>query len=246
MKLYVEQAHWDVGYENMDLDIVNILPEQDIIKCWLLDYIPSVENSSCFEIGCFPGRYLNVFGERGYKVSGIDLTPRVLQDLPAWFKKRGINTGVFQFKDVADLDYSQKYNVVFSMGFIEHFSNWKELVHTHARISNDYVVIVTPNFRGFIQRSIHLLFDLKNHKRHNIKSMNPGLWAQILEKEGFDILYKGSIGNFEFWVEDQPRSEFQKRLLRIIRNQLGKYLVKLSPNRFISPYFGVVAKKANG
>lgn len=243
---YVAQEHWDSGYEGINLDLVNRLPEDDDVKVWLLKHFGTVNNKSCFEIGCFPGRYLNLFGELGYCVGGIDLTPGVENMLPEWFRKRGILTGEFTRLDVADLNFNRRYNVVFSAGFIEHFSHWKELIRLHTRISSEYVVIVTPNFRGIIQRFIHALFDRENFKRHNVSSMRPRAWARILEQEGFGIHFAGPIGRFGFWVEDQQRSELQERLLRMFRYQAGRILAKLPPNRFMAPYFGVVAKKVSG
>jgi hypothetical protein len=52
-----------------------IAGRSDIIRAWIEAYVPNVAgaNKTCIEIGCYPGRYLSVFGELGYELFGIDL-----------------------------------------------------------------------------------------------------------------------------------------------------------------------------
>ena len=75
----VPQEYWDKGYETLELDIA---PKDDTVRRWIELFFSNRGKGRCLEIGCFPGRYLAVFGELGYELNGIDLTPRVESDLP--------------------------------------------------------------------------------------------------------------------------------------------------------------------
>lgn len=237
------QSYWDDAYAGYSLQ--DKVPDDDIVKNWLLNYIPKVKGDSCLEIGCFPGRYLTVMGDLGYKLSGVDLTPRVKNEFSAWLKKEGYNVGSFWQEDFLKFNPDEKFDMVCSFGFIEHFTNWEEVFLKHISLVNDegYIVIETPNFRGFFQRFIHYVLDYENYKRHYVPSMNPRKWAKICEKHGFEVIYKGYIGEFQFWVDKLPTTWVKIKIFnRLITNY--ERLKKMKPNnRHYSPFCGVIAKR---
>ncbi len=79
---FAEQSVWDEGYAQHEFFVA---PKDDALRQWIETHFPRA-NKSCLELGCFPGRYLAVFGELGYELNGLDLTPRVEQDFSAWLK----------------------------------------------------------------------------------------------------------------------------------------------------------------
>lgn len=105
-------------------------PQDNAIRKWIENYFSVMSSSyhsrSVLEIGCFPGKFLSVFGELGYELNGIDISPRVETDLPIWLRDKGYKTGNFINADFFDYADSRKYGVVCSFGFIEHFVNWQE------------------------------------------------------------------------------------------------------------------------
>lgn len=237
-----EQAYWDSSYASHEFGIV---PESDEIRQWLEKFIPENNSGSCLEIGAFPGRYLAIFGELGYELNGIDLTPRIKSDLPSWLKSRGYRTGIFEQVDVFKFKANRKFNVVCSFGFIEHFKNWEEVFHAHAQLVEDlgYLVIETPNFRGPVQKIIHSLLDRKNLSRHYLPAMNLFKWKQIAEKEGFEVLYCNYVGEFDFWIDESPKSFIGKLLFRLLTKS-KKYISILSGKlSSSSPYMGIIARK---
>ena len=237
-----QQSYWDNSYADYHFQAV---PKDDVIRVWIEKFVPDAGSGSCFEAGCFPGRYLAIFAAKGYEVNGIDLTPRVTDELPEWFKNQGYRCGLFQRQDFFQFNTSTRFNVVCSFGFIEHFKNWKEVIAKHADLTadNGYVVIVTPNFKGVLQQVIHRYLDSENLKRHYLPSMNPRKWKKILAAHGFEIAYAGYIGTFDFWVDKAPQSFFKK----LIYHSLHKYKSLISrfagTGSFASPYIGIVAKK---
>jgi 2-polyprenyl-3-methyl-5-hydroxy-6-metoxy-1,4-benzoquinol methylase len=237
------QSYWDDSYALYQLN--ETVADDDIIKKWILKYVPKTNNGECFEIGCFPGRYLTVMGDLGYTLNGIDLTPRVNSDFPEWLKSKGYKIGSFIKDDFLKLKSEKKYDLVCSFGFIEHFTNWDEIFEKHIELVNEegYIVIETPNFRGFFQRLIHYVLDYENYKRHYVPSMNPKKWKKLCEKHGFTTIYSGYIGEFQFWIDKQPTTYIKTKLFnRLITNY--ERMKKWKPNNpHYSPYCGIIAKR---
>ncbi|MBD0257736.1 MAG: class I SAM-dependent methyltransferase [Cytophagales bacterium] len=240
-----EQVYWDALYTETPLEPVG---KNDPIRKWIEQNVPAVpaaERRTCLEIGCFPGRYLSIFGELGYEVHGLDRTPRITE-LPAWFNRLGFKVGHFEQQDIQAVSFAQQYDVVCSFGFIEHFTNWDEIIEIHSRLvkKGGYLVIETPNFRGTVQRVLRQSLDSENLKRHYLKSMSPRKWKRVLEKHDYRILFEGYLGEFDFWVEDQERNRLQKRLLSAVLANMDKLksAMKNSSSHY-SPYCGIIANK---
>lgn len=235
----VSQKHWDKHYENIKMYIAH---KKDPTRILIEQYIEKGKGT-CFEIGCFPGRYLTIFGDLGYELHGIDLTEKVNRVMPDWFKKNNYRVGKFEKSDFMEYKSTMKYDIVCSFGFIEHFKNWEEILVKHTEFIKDtgYLVITTPNFKGFIQNKLHKLLDNENYKRHYIPSMSPKKWGEILREAGFDIVYNGYFGKFDFWIERENMREISRFLLKLI----------IKPFRFIlpphkksySPFCGLIARR---
>lgn len=236
----VDQSYWDDSYESVKPQIV---PADDQLRLWLEKHLPAGKNSTCMEIGCYPARYLSVLGELGYTLNGIDLTPGVTS-LGDYLKSK-YTTGEFIHANFLTYPFDGQYDVVCSFGFIEHFSNWEEVLLKHASLvkPNGLLVIETPNFAGWFQRQIHSIFDSENLKRHNLKSMNPELWSELLSANNFEIIRSEYFGKFEFWSDTKERNALHKLGIRIL-GYMTPILRKVTPGRrSISPYCGLIARR---
>lgn len=238
---FVEQTYWDNSYQNTQFAT---LPDRDPIKIWLKTFIPK-GSGTCIEVGCFPGGILSCFGELGYELHGIDLTPRIEQELPAWLKSKGYSVGTFLQKDFTLFNPKTEYDIVASFGFIEHFSDWQSILVKHASLvkKGGLLVIEVPNFRGPVQRVLHLLLDKENYTRHNIKSMQPKKWESIIKKLGFETLNCGHFGNFMFWVDNENRNWLQKLTINLIQSSTKRFLKYLPDNSAYSPFCGLICRK---
>lgn len=242
-KNLADQNHWDKAYEALDF----FKPGRfDPIGRIIRTYIPKATGDrSAFEVGCFPGRYLSVLGDLGYRLNGIDLTPRVEGELPAWLSKNGYAVGTFYRDDFLSHANNFGYDAVCSFGFIEHFTNYREIIekHVHYVSPGGYLIITTPNFAGSVQRALHASFDKENMERHHLPAMDPFEWKAVLEAQGFSILFCGWKGGFDFWAESKGNTVFGKIIVRIL-NLSGK-LLRFLPfsHRSFSPYAVVVARR---
>jgi 2-polyprenyl-3-methyl-5-hydroxy-6-metoxy-1,4-benzoquinol methylase len=203
---FVSQQYWDESYQETEFS----RPEtDDFLRLSLLKFIPSVQQGRAIEIGCYPGRYLSVLGDLGYELNGVDLTPKTKQ-LHAHLAEAGYKVGSITQTDFITFAPTEKYEVVTSFGFIEHFEKYQEVILKQVDLvaEGGYLVISTPNFKGFFQQIFHRLFDTPNFRRHNLKSMNPQEWAAMLKDLRFEIVFSGYGGGALFWMnKDQSRTQ---------------------------------------
>lgn len=238
----VEQAYWDAGYAGMRPAMA---PQGDALRAWLEQHVPTAQGEQhAFEIGCFPGRYLSVLGTLGYVVNGIDLTPEITRLGPA-FETMGLKVGRFQEGDFLRTQLLDRYDLVCSFGFIEHFTDWRTVLARHADLvkPGGMLVLETPNFRGWFQYLLHRWFDRTNLKRHNTAAMAPPEWANQLRTQGFTVELQGFMGRFDFWRDSPPPNALQRLLLRVL-DKCAPLLRRLPEgSAALSPYCVLIARK---
>lgn len=234
----VSQSYWDNSYSAYKYEIAN-----DALTRWLDKHLGE-SKGTVFEAGCYPGRYLAYLGKKGWAVSGMDLTPRMDDDFKKWLSANDISFNKIEKADV--LDYMKtshdKYDLVCSFGFIEHFENFSDIIALHDKIlaPKGKLIITTPRFNGPVQQPLHAFFDKENLQRHYLPSMQPDLWKKQLESMGYSVTWSGYFGNFDFWTDTQKNNFFKKILLKGI-NTITPLLKYLPDSKLYSPYCGIVA-----
>ncbi len=237
----VDQSYWDNAYSHLAFAAV---PADDTLRLWLLNNVVQVHDKSCIEIGCFPGRYITVLGELGYTLNGVDLTPRVAE-MKGWLASKGFNTGTFDHADFLKMEVAQQYDLVCSFGFIEHFTNWRELIQKQSAMvkSGGTLVIETPNFRGWMQQFLHKSLDAENFERHYIDAMQPDEWKSILEGLGFEVKVSEYFGKFEFWTDSKNSGMAKRILAKALRTVYPLLRSAGQGSKALSPYAGIIAVK---
>jgi 2-polyprenyl-3-methyl-5-hydroxy-6-metoxy-1,4-benzoquinol methylase len=241
---YVDQSHWDRGYEALSFSVAS-----DRVTQWLAKHVGVVDRRagrSAFEFGCFPGRYLSFVGSLGYSVSGCDLTPRT-DEMSAWLSKSGLEVGSISRADALQVDARPLHDFVYSIGFLEHFSDYASVIRAHDRLlkPGGLLILSCPNFRGEVQRYLHSRLDLRNFSSHNLDAMNPAEWSEILSCLGYRVDFSGFFGGFDFWTdrgEEQP--SISERVVSNAVKALGRVSSRAPDSPRWSPYIGLVARKA--
>ncbi len=244
------QTLWDHEYHDHQFELPR---EGDQVRIWLENAIsnfPIARDAkgllTCLEIGCFPGRYLAVMGQKGFELSGIDQTPRVTSDMPAWLKSHSFSLGEITRGDFFEYQPKHKFDVVYSVGFLEHFTDWSKVLIKHCDWvkSDGLLLIIVPNFQGWFQKLFHRIFDRENMDRHCVDSMNPYAWVPIVESQGFQVLECGYFDKLDFWIGCQRQPLLKKIIFWGIRAIKPVFKI-LTPrrSRAFSPYCGLIAKK---
>ena len=139
-----------------------IIPFRDLFA----RYLP--RGGTCFEVGCYPGMFLAYLGlEHEFTVSGIDATPQVTDRLVRHLEKLGVRVGTLHHGNVFTFVSPERYDVVCSFGFIEHFAHVDNVIGRHVALlkPGGTLVLTCPNFRG-LQYVLHRLLDSENLARH--------------------------------------------------------------------------------
>ena len=156
-----------------------------------------------------PSNFLIYLGKRfGYVVSGIDTVPYITSRLPSHIVRNGVKIGEFYHQDLLTFESNQTYDVVCSFGFIEHFSNFEDVIEKHIRLvkPRGTLILSCPNFRG-LQYILHRLLDPTNLHRHVLSAMNLRRWRMLLERNSMVLQYHGYYRKAGFWW-DTPTSSF--------------------------------------
>lgn len=213
-------------------------------------YLEKEKISNCFEIWCFPWRYLAYISKLwDYEANGVDITPELNEAFINWLKKNGIKIGKIinddAFNYIDKLCKNKKFfDLTYSFWFIEHFTKYLDVIDYHIKATkkNWYIFICTPNFAGWYQRFMHIRLDKDNYDRHVIKSMNPMEWADFMKKKGCDVIEYGYFWNFDFWV-DKISNNVVKKAVTYFNLLLAKLNIPLPNRKFYSPYCYILAKK---
>jgi 2-polyprenyl-3-methyl-5-hydroxy-6-metoxy-1,4-benzoquinol methylase len=242
------KEYWEQSYATVKPGIAQ---KSDTIRLWIEQHFPPVsknEKKTCIEIGCYPGDYLSVFGELGYELYGIDYCKQ-LDLMVASLKNKGYSLGRFWKEDFSRFGPQKKFDVVVSFGFIEHFTNFCEVIEKHISLvkTQGYLVVEVPNFIGGFQHWFHVNFDKLNYARHYIPAMDIEKWIDILRKRNFRIIYKGYFGRFHFWTqtEYESMSLLARLSLKVLSKFIRPVLKRALPKdkRMYSPFGGMIAQK---
>ena len=235
--------HWEKEYEGIEFK----KPSKDaLLVKWINEHINNTKNASCFEVGAYPGGYLSVFGDLGYELNGIDIVPAI-SDLEQWLRNNDYKVGNLFCDDFFSFGTSKRFDIVYSLGFIEHFKNFEEVLRLQSKLVNKggYLLVETPNFVGIVQKYLKYFLDKKNLDIHYTPSMNFKKWEAVLKKEGFEIVKKEFIGSFSFETYSQERNILQKFLIRTINRY--RYFIRKQifrkQSKHYSPFMILLAQK---
>lgn len=208
-------------------------------------YIDIKERNTSIEIGGFPGSMsIYLYKKYGFFVSLLDfyIDKKIINQLE---EINGIPKNTIECieSDFFKFQSEKKYDMVFSLGFIEHFDDTYDVIKRHVDLLSDngQLLIILPNFRG-INGLFQKVFDYKNFKAHNLNSMV----ISKLENISLDLSLKNIIveyaGKPMIWLE--PKAAIGNRIARVFVKCLS-YSLKLFPikSKIFSPYIVIKANK---
>jgi len=239
---------WDSAWSYVDFE--TLAPLEAGLFSRLIDLaVPPVAagTSKAIEIGCFPGRFIEYVGQKGYVISGVDTYGRV-GEIAHWAARRGRAVGAF-CQDTLDgylRQNRESFDIVLSLGFIEHFNDFCDVLYSHLQLCavGGRIVVGAPNFASPLQRALHRVLDEKNMSSHVLEAMYPAVWATYLSALGARVDFAGALGGFGFWTDtvvDNPRAQLLQKLVP----QLSGAMQQMSPpfNERETSYVAAIATK---
>lgn len=232
------ESYWEKHFENAPVVNQN-LAKQFIDFLPFFDRIPSYSTRKIqrlFEIGCFPGRYLHFLSDRYQaEASGIDFV-RDFAPMTQFFENSGTKVGVLIQGDFFKTEPNPIYDLVLSVGFIEHFPNPTEVLKRQSEWVEDggLMMVTVPNKR-FFRIPFAFLFDRKNQKAHVLKSMRISYFKQVAQEMGWELLECSYIGGFNPKVH-QSLNLFQSLMYRPLKWGIKKInpWLKKRPSKWYS------------
>ena len=216
-------------------------------------YVQKPQGATVVEIGSAPGRNLVGFYRRfGYSPFGIEYTSSGVAMNREVFRRHGLDPEAVIHADLFDedrlRDYRERFDVVFSAGFIEHFEDPKAAVRRHVDLlaHSGILIITIPNLQGLnwllCKISCPDLLAI-----HNLSIMNSARWLALFEGMGLTQLHSGYCGVIDLGLVDGSRSKLGDRFLQTLR--VANYFLRRLPEflrvetRLVSPNLIYIGKK---
>lgn len=227
-----EKQHWDDYWSNFDLP-VEIKKSDDTLllneELKIFDkYLPK-KPLSILEIGGAPGQYLAYMHKQfSYSLSCLDYSKVGCEKTIENFKLLDIPVKVYQ-RDLFDEDLKMpQFDIVFSMGLIEHFEDVSGVIKKHLDLlkPGGTLLLGLPNFRGINHLFLRWLAP-NLLKQHNLKTMDTRTWKSFEKEFDLEPIFKGYVGGFEpmtFML--QEKKSFLSNLLFLKARVLNKLFHK--------------------
>jgi SAM-dependent methyltransferase len=221
-----DEAYWDGYWEQSVRELPVVISRDtttfqaqailDVLDRWLE---PS-SDMTALEVGGSPGQYLAYLHRRtGYRCAVLDFSPVGCALTRKNFSLLEIPVTVYE-RDMFDhkLDIGQ-FDVVYSLGLIEHFADVAAAVAAHVRLvrAGGLLILGVPNFAGvngwFAER-----IDRPRFTSHNLDAMRLDRWDRFETAHDLQRLFRGYVGGFEpgvFAVTDNP-VPFSRLPLRLV------------------------------
>ena len=189
-KSYDDYLLWDVVLEELLID--------------------SCSNLDAIEIGSAPGKFMTRFyKEFGGNVFGVEYSEAGSKMNRRIFSENGINPdnviSIDFFSKAFLNDNENKYDIVISRGFIEHFTNGDAVIKKHYKLlnPNGLLIILIPNLCG-IYGLWTKIFNPTQIPLHNINIMKLANYRQLFNDSYLKSIRCSYFGTFSFWLFTSP------------------------------------------
>ena len=167
----------------------------DVLDRWL----PKGGELTAAEIGGAPGQYLAYLHRNfGYRVTCIDYSETGCAKTVENFRLLDIPGEVIRADVTDDIADLPRFDVVYSLGLIEHFADRARVVEHHARLvrPGGYLVLGVPNFRGLTGWFMRVLAP-GTYAAHEISAMDLDDWSEFERALDLRVVWKDYVGGFE-------------------------------------------------
>jgi len=190
-------------------------------------YLPDGMSKMALEIGGAPGGYLAFMHRNlGYEIAVLDYSETGCRLATRNFQLLDIPARIYCGDMFVSADRLPRFDLVFSLGLIEHFEEPESVVAAHLDYLNPggTLMIGCPNFLGLNQAIVRRLAPsiLRSLKS---EATDIERWSRFETSFGLSRRFLGYIGGFEPLVAGRCESQrLRDRSLWIALNYLGRVL----------------------
>jgi SAM-dependent methyltransferase len=165
------------------------------------------------EVGGAPGGFLAYLHRTtGCECSILDFSPHGCELARENFRLLGIPLAIHE-DDVLTATGLPRFDLVFSLGLIEHFTRLSEIVEAHRKLVSEggKLMLGVPNFRG-VNGWMASRIDPSRVADQNLDSEEVGAWESFEQEFNLERLFLGYVGGFEPGVfavaRERPRTRY--------------------------------------
>lgn len=162
-------------------------------------YLPDDSSLNVLEIGGASGEFLLYIAKKfGYKANSMDYSRVGNEKTKETFVNNGIDITIYEQDLFTFKDDSLKFDIVYSLGFIEHFDNVENVIEKHLDLlkPGGILLLGVPNLTGIYHWFLKYLSPTHD-KTHNLKIMDIDNWKTFEKRGELKTIFKGYIGGFE-------------------------------------------------
>jgi len=256
-----DQTYWDQFWAECKLPAEAEKTADDLMTYEILNifdkFLSTDASKSVLEIGGAPGRFLVYLTKKfKYKAHALDYSTIGCQKTQENFKLLGLDVTVYQLDLLSSEIHPPFFDVVYSLGFVEHFEDIGLIIKKHLDLlkPGGILLIEIPNFLG-IYAPFMRIFAPNMLSMHNLNAMDTRKWNTFERDLDLGVLFKGYLGGFSPEVlrnilakERESMPWFSKLLsyafdipFRILM-RMNKYFQVSQPlRRFNSRYWSICA-----
>jgi SAM-dependent methyltransferase len=194
-----------------------------LLRRVLARHLPRRPEWRVMEVGCAPGRLLVLFHRLfGYQPYGVEYSPiGAAETRRTFFRHSFDDTHVIEsdfFAPAFQNQYAGRFDVVYSIGFIEHFDRPQEVIDAHLNLlaPGGYLVCQIPNLTGF---TYPLLRCFANDvlRAHNRRIMRLPAFQALFEHGATEVQFCDYVGTLAlFGVVLRHERSLRGRLMRLV------------------------------
>ncbi|NUM31229.1 MAG: methyltransferase domain-containing protein [Bacteroidetes bacterium] len=218
-------------------------------------YIKTDRNAKVMEVGSAPGKNLLLWHNKFLNIPfGVEYTDAGVDANRKLFAANNLNPENIIKADFLSDEFlranHEKYDYVYSMGFIEHFNDPEQIVSNHLKIlkPGGILFISIPNLKGLYNFALKIFYP-EILKIHNLEIMELKEYKKLFDvQKNLEIIHCGYHGTIDLNILQFGKYRFMNTLchyFQMLLNFCCKMLLgkKGLESRFTSPYLVFIGKK---
>ena len=207
------------------------------------------DDKKILEIGCAKAKWLIYFAkEFGYKVYGVDYSKEGVEIAKENLTIAAVE-GTILCEDIFQTSLKeQSFDIVYSMGLIEHFEYQAEIIDAHIRLlkKGGTLIITIPNFKDSLYFTLNKILGKEKRllETHNLRIMDKKALSDLLWGKRIKILTLDYFGPIDLTMGFGSIKVKPILYLTHLVNQIVGYVTFFMPSsRYLSPYLVLIGEK---